>query len=132
MSFLGLAKKVKAPVRIEYDARSQHPGDLTAFWGNERDGYQGGYFMGFASNGNTANKILRLGEDVASNEKPNATPGKWHHIITKVIGNQMQLIVDGELVLEYTDPKPLTAPDMPGLIAWGAGEFDNVRVYSGQ
>lgn len=132
VSFLGLAKKVKAPVRIEYDARSQHPGDLTAFWGNERDGYQGGYFMGFASNGNTANKILRLGEDVASNEKPNATPGKWHHIIAQVIGNRVQLIVDGELVLEYTDPKPLTAPDMPGLIAWGAGEFDNVRIYSGQ
>ncbi len=131
-SFLGYAKKVGAPVRIEFDARSADPGDLTAFWGTSESGYEGGYFIGFASNGNTVNKILRLGEQVAVNDKPLATPGKWHHIIGQVLDGKVQLVVEGELALEYTDRHPVTAANMAGLIAWSKGEFDNVRIYTGK
>ncbi|MFQ6096228.1 MAG: LamG domain-containing protein, partial [Armatimonadota bacterium] len=131
-AFLGYARKVGFPVRIEFDGRSDRPGDLTAFWGTEAQAYKGGYFIGFASNNNTANKILRLGEQVAINDGPVATPGRWHHVIAQAFDGKVQLIVDGRLVLEYADPDPLTTAYMPGIIAWSEGEFDNVRIYTGR
>jgi hypothetical protein len=131
VSFLALDQPMALPVRIEYDARSAHPGDLTAFWGTEKAAYNDGYFIGFASNGNTGNKLLRSGQQVAGNDGPVATPGAWHHVIAQIIGGTVQLIVDGHPALEYTDPRPLAGKRLPGLIAWGEGEFDNVRVYGG-
>lgn len=131
VSFLGYGKPLKAPVRIEFDARSAHPGDLTAFWGTRDEAYVGGYFIGFASNGNTANKILRLGRQVAVNTGPLARPNQWHHVIGQVFGDKVELIIDGEAALEYQDNDPVTTADTAGIIAWGEGEFDNLRIYTG-
>lgn len=129
-SFLAWAQEVPTPVRIEFDARSERPGDLTAFWGTKDAAYKGGYFIGFASNSNTACKILRLGEQVMIRDEPLATPGQWHHVIGQVIGERVQLIVDGELAMEYVDEKPLEGKRLPGIIAWSEGEFDNVRIFT--
>ncbi|MCD6361326.1 MAG: hypothetical protein J7M38_10730, partial [Armatimonadetes bacterium] len=129
VSFLALDEPVALPVRIEYDARSAHPSDLTALWGTESDTYRDGYFIGFASNGNTANKILRHGEVLATGDGPLAEPNTWYHVIAQIFGGKIQLIVDGQLALECTDPHPLKGRRLPGLIAWGEGEFDNVRIY---
>lgn len=131
VSFLALDRPMALPVRIEYDARSAHPSDLTAFWGTEKAAYNDGYFIGFASNGNTAGKILRNGQQVAVREGVVAMPDTWQHVIAQIIGGRIQLIVDGEPAIEYTDPRPLAGKRLPGLIAWGEGEFDNVRVYGG-
>ncbi|MBT3291986.1 MAG: LamG domain-containing protein, partial [Victivallales bacterium] len=60
-SFLGLAKAIKPPLRIEYRARSKTPSDLSAFVGSKGETFRDGYFLGFASNGNTKCKILKLG-----------------------------------------------------------------------
>ncbi len=54
-------------------------------------------------------------------------PGAWRHVIAHVVGGKVELVVDGGPTMQYTDPERL-----PGLIAWGEGEFDSVRVYSGQ
>jgi len=131
-SFLGYARPVTPPVRIEFDARSKNPGDLTAFWGTKNETYKGGYFIGFASNGNTANKILRLGEQVTQNDGPLATPGRWHHVIGQVLPDRVQLVVDGKLALEYKDTKPVKSANMAGIIAWSDAEFDNLRIYRGE
>ena len=131
-SFLALKTEVTAPVRIEFNARSDHPGDLTGFWGTRPDAYKGGYFIGFASNGNTGNKILRLGQVVAENDAPVAEPGRWYHVIAQVLADRAQLIVDGTLVLEHVDSTPVQGADTAGIIAWSEAEFDNVRVYTGQ
>lgn len=131
-SYLALVTPTPPPVRIEFDARSAHPGDLTAFVGTEKEAYLGGYFLGFASNNNTLNKILRLGEQVAQSDKPLAVPGKWHHVVGQLIGGKVQLFVDGALALEYEDPHPLPTANVAGLLAWSEGEFDNVRVYTGR
>jgi len=129
-SFLAYAEKLAAPVRIEFDARSDRPGDLTAFWGTEDAGYRDGYFIGFASNGNTACKLLRLGREVLVQDGPLATPGRWHHVIGQVLPDRLQLIVDGEPAMEYEEPEPLEGRRLPGIIAWSEGEFDNLRIYT--
>lgn len=131
-SFLACTKPIKAPLRIEYRARSKEPSDLTAFWGTKSESYKGGYFVGFASNGNTRNKLLRHGEEVAGTDKPLATPGKWHHVIVQIINGRIQLIVDGKPALTHTDKHPVTSANLAGILAWGEGEFDDLRIFRGK
>lgn len=132
VSFLGLDRKLKPPVRIEFDGRSPQPSDLSAFFGTRADTYQGGYFIGFASNGNTAAKILRLGETVATQDGPVAVPGQWYHVICEVsAAGEIVLAVDGKPALRFADPAPVRTADTAGILAWGEGEFDNLRVYTG-
>ncbi len=130
--YLARNVEVAAPVRIEYDARSTAPGDLTAFWGTRDAAWQGGYFIGFASNGNTASKLMRLGQQVMVTEGPVAEPGRWYHVIAQVLPDRVQLIVDGEMALEYEENHPLDGRRLPGIIVWSEGEFDNVRIYAAQ
>jgi hypothetical protein len=129
---IAILKPVKPPLRIEFDASSQNPGDLTAFWGTQDKGYESGYFIGFGSNGNTLNKILRNNEQVIDSSTVLIQKGKTHHIVAQVILSNVELIVDGKLALRFKDPKPVTDADTPGLIAWSEGEFSNVKVYQGK
>jgi len=129
--YLAWHEPVAAPVRIEYDARSAHPGDLTAFWGTKDAAWTAGYFIGFASNGNTASKLMRLGQQVMVVDGPVAEPGRWYHVIAQVLPDRVQLYVDGDLALEYEERHPLDGKRLPGIITWSDGEFDNVRIYSG-
>ena len=132
-SFLGCAKKIKTPVRIEFDARSKTPGDLSPFLGTESGAYKSGYFIGFGSNANTCNKILKLEQEVAVDHNgPLIVPNRWHHVIGQVLRGKVQLIVDGKLALEYVDPSPVKDADMAGVISWNDAELDNIRIYTGQ
>jgi hypothetical protein len=133
---IAILKRVKPPLRIEFDARSDNPGDLTAFWGTLDKGYEGGYFIGFGSNGNTLNKILRCGQQVLDSSTVLITKGKVHHVVAQVIEPAgepaiVELLVDGRLAIRYKDLNPVTDADTPGLIAWSQGEFANVKVYQG-
>jgi hypothetical protein len=131
VSFLALARPVHAPVRIEFDARSKHPGDMTAFWGSRENAYKDGYFIGFASNGNTLNKLLRLGTEVKTTPRPLATPGKWHHVIAQVLPDgRVQLFVDNRIALEWKDPHPVRTADTAGIVAWDRADFDNLVIYT--
>ena len=127
---IGYAKRLRSPVRIEYDARSDSPGDLTALWLRHGEGWQGGYFIGFGSNGNTANKLLKNGEQVAASERPLIAPRKWQHVVAQVLPRGVMLIVDGTVAINYRDRDVLKDPDTAGLCAWSGGRFDNVRIYT--
>ncbi len=129
VSFLALRDPLIRPVRIEYDARSSAPSDLTSFFGTKEQAYKGGYFVGFASNGNTINKLLKLGEQVYATDAPLARPGTWHHVVTQVLEDRVQMVVDGVLVFDWRDPQPVGNADTAGIIAWGPGEFDNLKVF---
>jgi|GEM_PF-380305 len=133
VSFLALDRPLKTPVRIEFDGRSPEPSDLTGFFGTKAETYEGGYFIGFASNGNTATKILRCGEPVASGSTPLAVPGQWHHVVAEVTATgEVALAVDGKVALRFVDPAPVPRADTAGIIAWGVAEFDNLRIYTGK
>ncbi|MBT7165147.1 MAG: hypothetical protein HN904_20375, partial [Victivallales bacterium] len=132
-SFLGLAKAIKSSVRIEFRARAKAPSDLSAFVGSKAETFRDGYFLGFASNGNTKCKILKLGQEVVEAAGPKAIPDRWHHVIAQVLPDgRIQLLVDGKMALEYRDPKPIRAAETAGILAWGAGEFDWIRIYAAE
>ena len=129
---IGYKQKLKAPVRIEFDGRAPKvPCDLSTFWGTARSQFRAGYFIGFGSNDNTRNKILKRGAEVIANNKPMIESRRWHHIIAQVLPDRVQLIVDGKLVLDYEEPSPVKGADMIGFYAWLAAEFANVRIYTG-
>lgn len=130
-AFFSYTHKVAAPVRIEYDARSSDPHDLSAFWLDAPPDWTRGYLFGFASGNNTEDKILVDGDQIATVDKPLAVPRKWHHVIAQVLANgRCQLIVDGHKAIDLVRPCPRVAK-YPGLWVWGpGGEFDNVRLYT--
>ena len=133
-SFLAYAEPLRAPVRIEYDTQAVGgtAGDLSAFWLKDPADYASGYLIGFGSNGNSLNKVLVNGEQIAGTDKPLVQPGKWHHVIVQVLPNgHVQLIVDGQLSIDAAG-KPCADALLPGLWTWGAaGAFKNARIYSG-
>jgi hypothetical protein len=123
-------RPIKAPFRLEYDARSNNPGDLSAVWMRGDEGWAGGYFFGFGSDDNSRNKLLKNGEYVVTSGQPLPKAGKRYHVIVQVLPGLVQLIVDGQIALDYHDPSVLTDPDTVGLYPWGEAEFDNVRIYT--
>ena len=128
-AFLALGQKVALPVRIEFDARSKEPGDLSAFWLDSPPEFDRGVLVGFASNGNSTNKIVVDNEEVAAAEKPLAAPGKWHFVIAQILPDgRIQLFVDGQPALEARSKLPAGAR-FAGLWTWSQAEFRTVRVY---
>ena len=129
---LAYVDKLKAPMRIEFDGRSPVPCDLSPFWGSAARGFNAGYFIGFGSNDNARNKILKRGQEVAFGTEPMITPRRWHHVIAQVLTDRVQLIVDGKLILEYVDPAPVKGADTVGIYVWNPAEIANVRIYVGE
>jgi hypothetical protein len=132
-AFLCLPQAQTSPVvRIEYQARSAAPGDLSAFLLDEPPDFMRGLLFGFASNNNGMNKLMMDGEEVATSDQPLAQPNQWQHVIAQVLPDQrLQLIVDGQMALNYRGRSIPARPRFPGLWTWAKAEFDDVRVYAG-
>lgn len=132
-SFLSFAEKLSTPVRIEYDARSASPYDLSCFWFRDPSDLTSGYLFAFAS-GEAGSRIQIDGgtEDSSAASAAKAAPNKWYHVIAQVLRDgTAQLIVNRKRVLEGRRSTPPKEPAFPGLWTWGGGEFDNVRIYGG-
>lgn len=117
--------------RLEFNAKSDEPCDLSGIICAGADGYSSGYFLGFGSEENTFSKLLVRGKLV---ERADAviTPGKVHHIVCRRDGHRITLHVDGEQVFNYLDARPLCGNGhrQIGLYMWFEGEVDNVKVYT--
>ncbi|MDA0989244.1 MAG: right-handed parallel beta-helix repeat-containing protein [Verrucomicrobia bacterium] len=123
-------------VRIDYEAMSRTPGDLSLLLGcpaNERlnlrlDG--GPIFFGFGSKGNTASRILIAGGDMQAVDAPRITPGKWHRITVTRANGQLLLSIDGEVAIDLADPGHDLVSDYFALYGWHSGTFRSVRVWT--
>jgi hypothetical protein len=130
-SFLSYVHKLPPPLRIEYDARSPAPADLSAFWLRNPDDQSSGYLIAFAA-GTAGSRIQIEGDRVAAAETPEARglPNRWQHVIVQVLPRgTTQLIVDGRIILSVPGRPGSAPPAYPGLWTWGGGEFDNVRIF---
>ena len=124
---------LKGAIRVAFDTRTEarHPCDLTVFFGSEKDGFKKGYFLGFGSENNTMAKLLRAGRMVAWNRDASArvTPGKNHHLIAQLHDGRVQLVADGQLILDLLDPQPLPV-DRIGFYTFGSGSFAAIKIYA--
>ena len=130
-----LLRPLPGDQRIEFDAVAQpyNDCDLTGILGtSERGGYPDGYFFGFGSENNHTSKLLKKNLQLTRRDDARFVPGKRHHVICQREGNVLTHIVDGKVILTYEDAQPLTGPghDRVGLYIYGAGNIDNIRVYT--
>jgi hypothetical protein len=131
-AFIVYAQALPTPVRIEYDARSPEPGDLSACYLDDPPDFTKGILFGFASNGGTLNKILLEGDQVAESEKPLAQANKWHHVIAQILPDaRIQLVVDDQVAVQYQAKNLPIRPRFAGLWTWNTAQFDNVKLYLG-
>ncbi len=123
-------RPIRAPWRMEYDVSSPGPTDMACVWMRDEEGWAGGYFFGFGSDGNIRNKLLKNGEYVATSERPLPEPNRPYHVIAQVLPRRVQMIVNGQMALDYADPAPVQDADSLGFYPWGEAQFDNVRIYT--
>lgn len=118
--------------RVEYEAMSEAPGDLSVVVGcpaRVRDVSPYPAFL-FASSGNTQSKLLVPGKPTLVSERLRAEPGIWHRIALERSGGRLVAEVDGERVMEGVDtPEGLEAPYL-ALYTWLPGTFRAFRVLT--
>lgn len=81
------------------------------------------YYMGYGGNGNTTTRFRRYEGDTRGISDPAfrpriiteytdpdhlLKPGEWHHIKITADGQRTQYFIDGELLVDFRDPAPLT------------------------
>ncbi len=117
--------------RLEFDARSDNPGDLTGFICAHGYSYWHGYLVGFGSNSNSHSRLLIEGYEVKKWDAV-ITPGKIHHQVVQRDGDTITHIVDGETVMTYEHDQPLKGKyhQSVGFYISTTGQIDNVKVYT--
>jgi len=118
--------------RLEYDASTDEPGDLSAVLGADDIGrWETGYFFGFGSNWNLSSKLLVRGPEKAIYFAP-VIAGKVHRVVCQRDGDLLTHIADGKVVMTYRDPKPLTGEGHQRISLYtfgGTSKIDHVKVY---
>ena len=132
----GDTAKLGRNLRVEYDAVSEDPGDLSLLLnvsncGNGLDQFctATGYFFGIASQGNKVCKILAFGEQLAKADGPKLKPGRKYHIVVEKRDGLMRIVIDGREVLRAEGKKVVGAGSL-GFYVWTSAMIDNVKVYS--
>lgn len=117
--------------RLEFDASSDDPCDLSGLLCTGPQGHRGGYFFGFGSDNNVHSKLLICGVSVKTYDQL-ITPHKIHHVVCQRDGNLLTHIVDGAVVMNYTHDQFLNGEghEMVGVYIYTSGMIDNVRVYT--
>jgi len=70
---------------------------------------------------------------LAKSAAPLAVPDKWHHVIAQILpGGRLLMVVDDQKALEAQQTEPTAPARYPGLWTWSRGQFDNVRIYTGE
>ena len=126
-----LTKEFAGSVRIEYEAESDNPGDLSAILCAGEQGLVDGYFFGFGSGRGTYGKLLIKGKEIVRYDGA-MKPGKLHHVACQRTGRKLTHQIDGEVVLRYLDETALADVDHQriGLYIWAGGWIDNLKVYT--
>ena len=125
------SRKFPGAHRLEFDAKSDNPCDLTGLICANELGYAGGYFVGFGTELNAYSKLLVQGVEVKRWDAV-ITPGKVHHQIVQREGSTITHVVDGKVIMTYEHDEPLKGAghEMVGFYLYGPGQIDNVKVYT--
>jgi len=131
----GDTRKLGPNLRVEYDAVSDDPGDLSLLLNvciggdaNDQHCVSTGYFFGIASEGNKLCKILAFGKELARSETPGLKPGRKYHVTVEKSNGLMRILIDGKEMVR-ADNQELVGAGSLGFYVWNTGTFDNLEVY---
>lgn len=123
-------------VRVEYDAVSDDPGDLSLLLNvcnggdaNDQHCVSTGYFLGVASGADKACKILAFGNELARSDSVTFEPGRKYHVAVEKKDRGIRILVDGQEVVR-ADDQDLVGAGSVGFYVWNSGTFDNLKVYN--
>jgi hypothetical protein len=140
-----LRQELPDDVRIEFDAWAEtEEGDLKVELAGDGHSHAttasyvaSGYVLIFGGWNNTLHAIARLdehGDDrVARPAQPAVVPDHRYHFVITRRGNELRFEVDGELIAEYVDERPLSGPGHRHFAFnnWEAPtRFDNLVIYA--
>lgn len=124
-------------VRIEWEAKASKGGDIRVEVFGDGEHHESGYLLAYHAWGGAAHVLGRLDEHGADRvTAPVASPLDPDHTYKMAVVRtdaSLRWFVDGELLLELVDERPLTGQghDRFGLGGWsGEVRFDNVRIYT--
>ena len=131
----GEAARLGRNLRVEYDAVSGDPGDLSLLLNvckggdaNDQHCVSTGYFFGVASEGNKICKIMAFGKELARRKMPAFQPGQKYHVTVEKNDGRMRILIDGREVVRAENQKLVGAGSL-GFYVWNSGTFDNLEVY---
>ncbi len=136
---LWLKMRLPRDVVVEFDARSEtgsggRPGDIKfEIFGDGRS-HASGYVCIFGGWGNEISAIARLDEHGADRKERRdrkVEPRRTYHMRVERRGTLLRWSVDGAILLELDDPRPLEGAghDRFGFSGWEADLFfDNLRI----
>jgi hypothetical protein len=136
---LWLSLPLPRDVAVEFTARSEtatgtRPGDVKfEIFGNGRDAASG-YVLILGGYGNAVSAITRgdeHGPDRVERGDLRVEPGRTYRMRVERRGGRLRWLVDGEEILAYDDPFPLSGPghDRFAFSSWDADLFfDDLRV----
>ncbi len=117
--------RMPGSVRVEFTAslKGNPISDISPFLNADDTGFLAGYLFQFGGLGNTADRLLRCGEEVGETVKstPLVKPGQKYRIMVENDGGRLRMVIDGREVFRYTDPQPLKGKfsDRIGFYTWG-------------
>ncbi|MCE9616039.1 MAG: right-handed parallel beta-helix repeat-containing protein [Lentisphaerae bacterium] len=115
-------------VRVEFEAKSDEPGDLSLILGTERGTLANALFCGFGSRGNTASVLSVSKQELASAKDGVLVPGHWHRLAVTREGGRATLEVDGRRILDAPEPAAGLAGAQIAFYFWNSGVVRSVRV----
>jgi serine/threonine protein kinase/TolA-binding protein len=134
-NYLLCNQKISGNIRLIYEGYfvGEKGGDISCFICGDEGMLDGeGYFFGFGAHNNTANLIQRKFVDLVTTKKFLPRSRKKYTVMVEREGSKLRMFVNRKLLLEYTDPSPLTGENHArfGLYTWDSEVyFDNFRVY---
>lgn len=134
-----LAKNVKAPFRIEFEATNyanedNSIGDITVLINSENSDkfFSRGYALTTGSYYNNCTTFYRLGKPIAKTEYSPLVSGETYRVMIEFIDGHIRYWLNEKIILEVWDSKPLEMePDLwIGIRTWNTKmAVDNFNIY---
>lgn len=121
--------------KVTFDAVvTPNPGvsDMSPFIQAGPKGFGTGYMLQFGGNYNKTSGIQRAGKIVRESQTV-IEPGKTHAFVAEYDGGNVRLSVDGKLVAEYPDERPLIGEEHEQIgfyVYEGISKISNLKVYT--
>lgn len=112
-------------VRVELTAsleQAPQVSDLSILLNASKNDPMDGYLFQFGGKGNTMLGLNKHDEIIKATvkDKPLVVPGKKYQIVAENDKGHLKLIVDGQTVIDYVDPSPISGKDnaLIGFYTW--------------
>ena len=135
-----LRQDVTGDVRIEFECHleSLYLNDIGCFMSavrseNRKEIPSSGYELKYGSYDNSLNVLSRSNQRIWSQGATPIERGKRYRVLAERIGSRLRMLVNGEEVIRFADPDPLSGPDRTavGILGWMADtRYSLIRVYT--